>query len=151
VRRTAEATLPAIEAASPALGPAPLAAWCETGLQAAALLFIPLLVLLPRGAAALTSVSGLCALGLVLSTRGKRFSPRFALAATLLGLVLLWGAMSAFWSITPLRSAVVAGRLTGLFAAGLALIRAADCLATPRRLILLLMLGLTLGLARAWV
>jgi O-antigen ligase len=67
--------------------------------------------------------------------------------ATLLALLLLWGAMSVFWSVTPLRSLAVAGRLTGLFAAGVALATAAGSIAVPRRLSFLLLLGLALGLA----
>jgi len=35
---------------------APIARWCEAGLDAAVLLFFPLLVLLPRGIAALVSI-----------------------------------------------------------------------------------------------
>jgi O-antigen ligase len=126
-----------------------VAIWCETGLHIAAFLFFPLLVLVPRGIAALTSVAGLCALGLVLSTARKRYSPVLGVAAALLCLVLLWGAISALWSVTPLRSLAVAGRLTGLFAAGLALATAAGSIAAPRRLTFLFLLGLVVALAIA--
>ena len=127
-----------------------VAAWCERGLDAAAFLFFPLLVLVPRGVAALTSIAGLCAAGLVLSTSRRRFGPTLTVTAILLGLLLLWGAMSAFWSITPWRSAAVAGRLTGLFAAGLALAAAGGSITAPRRLTFLVVSGLALGLAIAW-
>jgi len=41
-----------------------LIVWCEAGVDTGALLFFPLLVLVPRGVAALVSVAGLCAAGL---------------------------------------------------------------------------------------
>jgi O-antigen ligase len=123
-----------------------IAACSEVGLDAAAFLFLPLLLLVPRGMAALASVAGLCAACLVLSTKRKELSPALSLAATLLGGLLLWGAISAWWSVAPLRSLAVAGRLAGLFAAGLALAAAAGCLAAPRRLTFCLLAGLTSGI-----
>src|SRR5437899_6904393 len=47
-----------------------IAAWFEAGLDTAALLFFPLLVLVPRSIAPLVSAAGLCAAGLVVSARG---------------------------------------------------------------------------------
>lgn len=113
------------------------------------LLFFPLLVLVPRGVAALVSTAGLCAAGMVLSTRGNRLRPTLGVAGVLLGCLILWGAVSALWSVDPIRSLIVAARLTGLFAAGLALVAAADAITTPGRLALLLVVGLILGIAMA--
>lgn len=121
----------------------------EASLDIAVLLFFPLLVLVPRGVAALVSTAGLCAAGMVLSTRGNRLSPTLGVAGVLLGCLILWGAVSALWSVDPIRSLIVAARLTGLFAAGLALFAAAGAITAPGRLALLLVLGLTLGIAMA--
>ena len=128
---------------------APIARWCEAGLDAAVLLFFPLLVLLPRGIAALVSAAGLCAAGFVLSTRSLRLNPPLLVTAILLGSLVLWGTVSAFWSVVPLRSLVLAVRLSGLFAAGLALVAAARLVAAPRRLTLFLLASLVLGIAMA--
>jgi exopolysaccharide production protein ExoQ len=128
---------------------APIARWCEAGLDAAVLLFFPLLVLLPRGIAALVSAAGLCAAGFVLSTRSPRLNPPLLVTAILLGSLVLWGTVSAFWSVVPLRSLVLAVRLAGLFAAGLALVAAARLVAAPRRLTLFLLASLVLGIAMA--
>jgi O-antigen ligase len=126
-----------------------IAAGCEVGLDAAAVPFFPLLVLAPRGVVPLVSVAGLCAAGLVLSASGRRPRPALALTATLLGCMLVWGTASAFWSVDPLRSLVIAARLTGLFAVGLALTDAAGCVRAPHRLTFLLLTGLALGVAMA--
>ena len=67
-----------------------------------------------------------------LSARRKSLSPSLGVAALLLGCLLSMGAVSALWSVTPLRSLTVAARLAGLFAA-----RACACrcrrFASPRR------------------
>jgi exopolysaccharide production protein ExoQ len=126
-----------------------IAAWSEAGLDAATLLFFPLLVLVPRGMAALASVAGLCAAGLVLTTNRNRLSPALVLPAVLLGSLLLWGTASALWSVDPIRTLAVAARLAGLFAAGLALAAAASLIAAPRRMTLFLVVGLAIGLAMA--
>jgi O-antigen ligase len=126
-----------------------IAVYCEAGLDAAAIPFFPLLVLVPRGVAALVSVAGLCAAGLVLSTGAPRPRPALAVVAALLGCLLVWGTASALWSADPLRSLVVAARLAGLFAVGLVMIAAANCIKAPRRLIRLLLAGLALGVAMA--
>ncbi len=124
-----------------------VATWAEVGLDTAALLFFPLLVVLPRGVAALVSVAGLCAAGLVLSASGKRLTRIVLVAAMLLGSFLLWGTASALWSVNPMRSLVVAARLAGLFAVGLALAAGARLVAAPRRLTFLLLIGMALGIA----
>jgi exopolysaccharide production protein ExoQ len=124
-----------------------IAAWAEAGLGTAALVFFPLLVVLPRGVAALVSAAGLCAAGLVLSTSGIKLTRNLLVAAVLLGVLLLWGTASALWSVNPLRSLVVAARLAGLFAVGLALAAGAGLVAAPRRLAILLFIGMALGIA----
>jgi O-antigen ligase len=126
-----------------------IAAWCEAGLDAAAVPFFPLLVLAPRGVVPVVSVAGLCAAGLVLSTGGPRPRPTLALTAALLGCLLVWGTASAMWSVDPLRSLIIAARLSGLFAVGLALAGAANCIKAPRRLTFFLLGGLALGVAMA--
>ena len=111
--------------------------------------FFPLLVLVPKGIAVLVSVAGLCAAGLVLSTGGPRPHPALVLAAALLGCLLVWGTASAFWSVNPLRSLIMAARLAGLIALGLALAAAASRITAPRRLTLWLLGGFALGVAMA--
>jgi exopolysaccharide production protein ExoQ len=124
-----------------------IAAWSEAGLDTAALLFFPLLVVLPRGIAALVSAAGLCAAGLVLSAGRSKPASVLAIATMLLGCLLLWGTASALWSVNPVRSLVVAARLAGLFAVGLALAAGAGLVAAPRRLTFLLLVGMVLGIA----
>jgi hypothetical protein len=124
-----------------------IAAWSEAGLDTAALQIFPLLVVLPRGIAALVSAAGLCAAGLVLSASGTRLTRIFLVAAALLGCLLAWGTVSALWSVDPVRSLVVAVRLAGLFAVGLALAAGAGLVAAPRRLAFLLLVGMALGIA----
>ena len=126
-----------------------IAAWCEAGLDAAAVPFFALLVLAPRGVVPLISVAGLCAAGLALSTDGPRSRPILALLAALLGCLLVWGTASAWWSVDPLRSLIIAARLAGLFAVGLALVGAANCVNAPRRLTFVSLAGFTLGVAMA--
>ncbi|HEY1433508.1 MAG TPA: O-antigen ligase family protein [Stellaceae bacterium] len=124
-----------------------IAAWSEAGLDIVALVFFPLLVVLPRGIAALVSAAGLCAAGLVLSAGRSRLPANLAPSAMLLGGLVLWGAASALWSVNPTRSLVVAARLAGLFAAGLALAAGAGLVAAPRRLTFLLLVGMGFGVA----
>ncbi len=130
-----------------------LATAFESGLDAAALIFFPLLVLAPRGIAALTSVAGLLALCLLAASgdtvwlRSRLRS--LAAPAALLGSLLVWGAVSAAWSLDPPRSVELAARLAGLSAAGLVLAAAAGSLAAPRQLSLLLGIGFVIGLAVA--
>jgi len=123
-----------------------IAAWSEVGLDTAALLFFPALVVLPRGIAALVSAAGLCAAGLVLSAGRTKLNPMLLAATTLLGCLLLWGTASALWSVNPMRSLAVAIRLAGLSAVALALASAAGLVVAPRRLSFLLVLGMALGI-----
>ena len=123
-----------------------IAAWSETGLDTAAVLFFPLLVLLPRGTAALVSAAGLCAGGLVLATGRIRLSSPLVAGAAMLGALLLWGAASALWSIDPMRSFAVALRLAGLSLVGLVLAGAAGLVVATRRLGFLLLIGMALGI-----
>ena len=124
-----------------------IAAWSEAGLDTAALLFFPLLVVLPRGVAALISAAGLCAAGLVLSAGRSRRNSALTIATMLLGCLLLWGTASALWSVNPVRSLIVVVRLAGLFAVGLALAAGAGLVAAPRRLSFLLLIGMAFGMA----
>jgi O-antigen ligase len=62
---------------------------------------------------------------------------------------VLWGLVSSLWAIEPHRSLIIAMRLTGLFAAGLALIAAASKIHAPQRLMLSLMAGFVLSLVLA--
>lgn len=114
-----------------------------------ALLFFPLLVIVPRGVAVLISIAGLCAAGLVLSTGGPKPRPALAPVGALLACLLLWGAASALWSMDWLRSLIVAARLAGLFAVGAALVYAADSIRAPDRLTFILLGSLALAIALA--
>jgi O-antigen ligase len=126
-----------------------IAAWSEAGLDTAALLFFPLLVLLPRGIAALTTAAALCAVGLLMFSSRPRPSPALVTAAMLLGCLIFWGILSATWSVDPRRSLVMAARLTGISGVGLALVAAAPLVAAPRRLALFFLGGLVFGIALA--
>jgi hypothetical protein len=126
-----------------------LVVWCEAGIDTAALLFFPLVVLVPRGVAALVSVAGLCAVGLVVLSRGFEPRPLFGRTAAVLAGLLVWAMVSVFWSADPWRSLALAARLAGVLAAGLALVAAVGCIVAPRRLVLLLLAGLVVGLAMA--
>src|ERR1700730_2541590 len=111
-----------------------VAVWFEAGLDASALLFFPLLVLVPRSIAPLVSAAGLCAAGLLLSARGFRPQPALVRTVMVFACLLAWGMVSALWSEDPWRSLVLSARLAGMFAAGLALIAAAARRAPPRPL-----------------
>lgn len=126
--------------------PSRLASGLEAGLDAAALLFLPVLALASRGLAALEAVAGLFALGL--AWRGRTVIGRdFAAWAAPLAALVLWGAASAAWSLDPARSLMMAARLAGLFAAGLALLACVPALARPERLLRCFFAGLVLGIA----
>ena len=120
----------------------------ELGLDICAFLLLPTLVLASKGAAPLTVVAGLCALGLA-APHGDAAWRRVRGFAWPFAALVLWGLVSALWAIEPQRSLLIALRLTGLFAAGLALAAAAPELAAPRRLTACLASGLLLGLALA--
>lgn len=121
----------------------------EWGLDLAVLLFFPLLILAPRGIAALASVAGMFAAALILSAKRPLWRSNLAVPASLVGALLVWGAVSALWSIDPLRSLNLAARLAGLFAAGLALAGAADEVTAPGRLTGFLLAGFVLGITMA--
>jgi O-antigen ligase len=72
------------------------------------------------------------------------------LASFFVALVLL-GLVSSLWAIEPRRSLLIALRLTGLFAAGLALIAASSEIRAPRRLVVCLLVGFALSLPLAAV
>ena len=126
-----------------------VAAWCEAGLGAALFVLPPLLAVASRGAAALEGVAGLCAFGLVV-TRQETYPPRLRHPAMLLALLVLWGALSAAWSIDPARSLLLAARLLGLFAAGVALAAAAGRIERPWHLLTALLAGGALGILLAF-
>jgi len=125
-----------------------LSAGLETGLGVCALLLPPLLALTPRGAAALAAIAGLGAAGLVLMRPPWR-DAALRWPASLLVALLLWGALSAAWSIGPGRSLILDARLAGLFAAGLALSMAARRIAAPWRLSVFFLAGTGLAVALA--
>jgi O-antigen ligase len=125
-----------------------VAAWCEGGLGAVLFVLPPLLALASRGAAALEGLAGLCAFGLVL-TRPAAYPTRLRHPAMLLAFLVGWGALSACWSIDPDRSLLLAARLLGIFAAGLALAAGAARVERPQRLLGLLLAGGALGIAAA--
>jgi O-antigen ligase len=127
----------------------PASTWLEAGLNFCALVLPALLTLVPRGTAPLAGLAGLCAAGLVLANPPYRMS-RLGHPAALLGALLLWGALSAAWSIDPGRSLVLEMRLAGLFLVALALAAAASRVASPRRLTLFLFAGTAIGIALAW-
>src|SRR5205823_3115910 len=97
-----------------ALAP-PAGVWCERGLNLCALVLPPLLALVPHGAAPLAGFAGICAAGLIAANPPYDF-PALRLPAAILAALLLWGALSAAWSIDLGRSLVMAARLAGLFA-----------------------------------
>jgi len=118
------------------------------------LLLPPLLALVPRGAAPLAAVAGLCAVGLcavgLISGDPLRRLAALRFPAAMLGLLLLWGGVSALWAIDPWRSLLMEARLAGLFAAGLALAAASGSIAAPRRLAFLAIAGTGLAVIVAW-
>jgi O-antigen ligase len=123
---------------------------CEAGLDFAVLVLPTVLAFLPRGAAALAAVAGLCAAGLVLSPLRARMAPPWPPIALLLAL-LAWGGLSAAWSIDPWRSLALDARLAGMAAAGLALAAAAPRMAAPGRLALCLVAGTVAAIGLAAV
>ncbi|HTV90716.1 MAG TPA: O-antigen ligase family protein [Stellaceae bacterium] len=122
--------------------------WAEAGLALCLFLLPPLLALAPRGAAPLAAVAGLFAFISMLAQPGRR-AAALSLPAVLLGALIVWGGLSALWSLDPGRSLLLAARLCGLFAAGLALATASGGIRAPHRLRLALAAGTTLGIALA--
>ena len=120
----------------------------ELGLDICVFLFLPVLALASKGAAPLAVVAGLCALGLA-APRGLVAWREVRGLALIFAALLAWGLVSSLWAVEPARSIVVALRLAGMFAAGLALMAAAGEVARPERLMLCLAAGLTVALALA--
>jgi O-antigen ligase len=87
-------------------------------------------------------------MGLVAASRPWRFVALFQ-PAVLLAALVLWGALSATWSIDPVRSLVLDARIAGLFVAGLALAGAAARVGAPWRLFLCVVAGTAVGMALA--
>jgi O-antigen ligase len=117
----------------------------ELGLDAAGLLFFPVLVLVPHGIALLMSIAGAFAFGLMLPN-GMAALRTIQIPALLLGAMVLWATASAAWSVDPRHSLLIAGRLAGLVAAGFALTAAADVILNPGRLLLCFYAGLAVAL-----
>lgn len=109
---------------------------------------MPLLALMPHGVAPLAAFAGLCAAGVLATSRPCRLPALFGPAA-LLGGLLAWGALSAAWSIDPMHSLVLDLRLAGLFLTGLALAAAAERIAAPGRMTLFLVAGAAIGIVLA--
>lgn len=107
-----------------------------------------LLAIVPRGAAPLAGVAGLCAAGLVACDRpGGLAALRWP--AAILGMLVLWGAASALWALDPGHSLTKPGRVAGLFVAGLALAAAASRIAVPGRTAWLILAGAGVAIAVA--
>jgi len=128
--------------------PAPASAWLEGGLLFCALVLPPLLALRPHGAAALAGFAGLCAAGLVLANPPRHLAA-LRHPAVLVCALVLWGGLSAAWSIDPQRSLVLDFQLVLMFGAALALAAAASRVAAPGRLALCLCTGTVIGIALA--
>ncbi len=131
------------------------AGWVPVGLEAGlcitALLFFPLLVVVPRGIAPLASVAGLLGVGLVLSESPQSvWRHVLTVPAALLTTLVVWGAISASWAPDPWRSLDQAGRLVGLPVAVLG-IAAVDFVAAPRRLATFLVAGFVFAIIMATV
>ncbi len=105
-----------------------------------------MLTLVPHGAAPVSAVAGVLALTLACRAGYAETLARLAAPAAIFGALLAWGALSAAWSIHPLRSLVMTARLAGLFAAILAL-AAASLAVAPRRAIVCLLFGTAAALA----
>lgn len=126
-----------------------LAGTAEAGLCAAALVFFPLLVLAPRGVAALASASVLFGLVLAAGKSRQSLARNFlTVPAALLATLALWGAASAAWAPDPLRALDQAARIAGLVAAAAAMM-SADHVLAPRRLATFLMAGFAVAMLMA--
>jgi O-antigen ligase len=123
--------------------------WFEVGLDLAALVLLPLLVVAPRGAVPLVLLAGSCAAGLSLTGRPAPPWRGLAVPSALVAALLAWGAISAAWAPDPWHSLGFAARLAGLFAAGLALAAAAPVVVAPARLTHCLLAGFVVALAVA--
>ena len=75
----------------------------ELGLDACVFLFLPVLALASRGAAALAAIAGLCALGLV-APEGIAAWRRVRGTALILAVLVGWGLITSLWAVEPERS-----------------------------------------------
>lgn len=138
-------------AATPRQGGRPV--WgsvCEHGLGACLFLLPLLLALVPRGAAPLVAVAGLCAAGVV-AADPQRDHGGLSVPAVLLGLLVTWGGMSALWALEPARSLLKDLQLLSLFAAAIVLAAAARSIVNTRLLTVLTIAGTLLGLVAAGI
>jgi exopolysaccharide production protein ExoQ len=120
----------------------------EAGLCVAALLFFPLLVLVPRGIAPLASITGLLGLGLVYAkSRHSLFSHLLSVPAGILIGLTIWGALSASWAPDPPHSLLQSARFAGLLIVAAMAMAAAALVSAPRRLTALMLAGFVLAIA----
>ncbi|MBV8737836.1 MAG: O-antigen ligase family protein [Alphaproteobacteria bacterium] len=120
----------------------------EAGLCVAALLFFPLLVLVPRGIAPLASVTGLLGVGLVYAkSRHSLFEHLLSVPAGILIGLTVWGALSALWSPDPSHSLLQSARFAGLLIVAMVAMAAAALVSAPRRLTALMLAGFILAIA----
>jgi O-antigen ligase len=134
--------------ASPPLMTTSLSDACERGLNITLVLFLPVLALVPHAVAPLVAFAGLMALGRAWPL-DRAALYRIRVPAALCLAIVIWGTVSAAWAIAPGRSLLIAARLAGLFAAGLAMALVAGRLVTPARLAALLLAGGALALLLA--
>lgn len=125
------------------------ASWQDLVLPGSAFLLFPVLVLAPRGVPLLVCCAGSAAACLVWES-GRGSIRQLPALITLLAVLLLLGAASALWSIAPLRSLEMVGRIGGLAVAGLSLVAAAP-LVSARSIMFSLMGGATAGIVLAMV
>ncbi len=134
---------------APAALAARFAEGCEACLCLAALLYFPLLVLVPRAIAALAAAAALASLVLLFAKRGGSAAAAcFGFPAGLILALVGWGAVSAAWSPAPWRSVVQGAALSGLILGALAM-PAAAVVTAPRRLAGFLRAGFVGALAMA--
>ena len=123
-----------------------LQAWLEAGLCLVALLFLPLLVVVPRGIAALATVAMVIGAGLVLSQSGRPVLSGVAtVPAAIFAALVVWGLWSALWSPDPMHSLPRAAKVTALVVAAVGM-GTARLVSAPRRLMSFLLAGFTIAL-----
>jgi O-antigen ligase len=126
-----------------------LAMTVEGGLCLAALLFFPLLVLVPRGIAPLASSASLLGMGLLVAAIPRPwFSHVVTVPALLLAAIVVWGMVSVAWSPDPARGLDQGLRLAGLLITVVAM-AAAAVVSAPRRLMWFLVAGFVVAIAMA--
>ncbi len=128
-----------------------LPASLETGLYLVAFLFLPLLVVVPRGIAALATVAMLLGAGLVLSPNHRPVLRQIAAVPTALFAVLVvWGLLTALWSPDPMHTLPRAAKVAGLVVAAMAM-ASAGLVSAPRRLMSFLLVGFVVAILMAAV